>query len=284
MHCLRGWDVRTRGAIQLHRLPCRPVRSISRSAHISRRVHAVRVGDLRSERRVKGPPKPHLLFCLKPHLLFCCFVKTADLCGWSFRQSACTNCPAGRFADGSDSCAAPDGMIGYQYYADDPFGYPNGYTNVPLAANGYNANRAGCRAACEADALGFDCVVFMSHPGDNCYLFAEGVATGWNEQGHTTADGGWTTYSKCGLRTAAIHCSVCGEGRYQGSQGQSSCIGCSAGRYHGSPGERTSNGQCTVCETGQYQASTASSSCTSCSAGSYRASTGATSSGHCITW
>ena len=276
MHCLRGWDVPRNGwPIQLHRMPDRPLPWIGGAAHIIRPVLCVRVGDVPGERRVQARETST-----------CCFLSfsTADLCGWSFRQSACTNCPAGRFADGSDSCAAPDGMIGYQYYADDPFGYPNGYTNVPLAANGYNANRAGCRAACEADALGFDCVVFMSHPGDNCYLFAEGVATGWNEQGHTTADGGWTTYSKCGLRTAAIHCSVCGEGRYQGSQGQSSCIGCSAGRYHGSPGERTSNGQCTVCETGQYQASTASSSCTSCSAGSYRASTGATSSGQCATW
>ena len=97
----------------------------------------------------------------------------------------------------SSSCAAPDGMTGFEYYADDPYGYPNGYTYVGLGANGYSVNRAGCRAACEADALGFDCVVFMSHPGDNCYLFAEGVATGWNDQGHDSADGGWTTYRKC---------------------------------------------------------------------------------------
>ena len=88
-------------------------------------------------------------------------------------------------------------MTGYEYYADDPYGYPNGYTHVPLASNGYSTDRAGCRAACDADELGFDCVVFMSHPGDNCYLFAQGVATGWNDQGHTSADGGWTTYRKC---------------------------------------------------------------------------------------
>ena len=88
-------------------------------------------------------------------------------------------------------------MDGYEYYADDPFGYPNGYTNVPLAGNGFSANQQGCREACDANALGFDCVVFMAHPGDNCYLFAEGVATGWNEQSHTSANDGWTTYRKC---------------------------------------------------------------------------------------
>ena len=81
----------------------------------------------------------------------------------------------------------------------DPYGYPSGCTDCPLASNGFSVDPQGCRDACDADALGFECVVFMAYgPGsDHCYLFAEGVATGWNDQAHTSANGGWTTYRKC---------------------------------------------------------------------------------------
>ena len=164
----------------------------------------------------------------------------------------------------TSSCAAPDGMTGFEYYADDPYGYPNGYTRLMLASNGYSTDRAGCRSACEADELGFDCVVFMSHPGDHCYLFAEGVATGWNDQGHTSADGGWTTYRRCSGSSPPPPCAA----GTSGSPG--SCADCAAGQHQPSAGQES----CTACPAGQSQGSTGQQGCASCAAGQYQGSAG----------
>ena len=107
-------------------------------------------------------------------------------------------------------CAAPDGMTGFEYMTGlsgqpdgDPYGYPNGYIHYNLAGNGYANGPAGCLAACTANAAGWECVGFMTYPTsanfNYCYFFQEGGATGWNDQGHTSAVGqnGWTTYRKC---------------------------------------------------------------------------------------
>ena len=156
-----------------------------------------------------------------------------------------------------------------------------------LSSNGFSQDFAGCRASC--DAAGDTCATFMYiYPGsDNCYKWAEGSQGTWGAGGV----GDWIAFDKCSgsesLRTADSDCSVCGEGRYQGSPGSSTCEGCGAGRYHeAADGDelRTSNEDCTACEAGQYQASTASTSCNPCSAGSYRAEEGGNAAEQCIAW
>ena len=103
----------------------------------------------------------------------------------------------------------PDGMTGFEYMSGldgqpdgDPYGYPSGYSHYTLAANGYANGPAGCLDACTANAAGWPCVAFMTYPTsanfNYCYLFQEGAANGWNDQGHTSADQqGWTTYRRC---------------------------------------------------------------------------------------
>ena len=174
-------------------------------------------------------------------------------------------------------CAAPDGMTGFEYMTGlsgqpdgDPYGYPNGYINYYLASNGYENGPAGCLAACTANAAGWECVGFMTYPTsadfNYCYFFQEGGATGWNDQGHTSAVGqnGWTTYRKCGNSPPPPPCAA----GTSGSPG--SCADCAAGQHQPSAGQES----CTSCPAGQYQGSTGQQGCADCSAGQYQGSAG----------
>ena len=73
-------------------------------------------------------------------------------------------CNGHRFACCSgSSCAAPDGMIGYEYMTGlsgqpdgDPYGYPSGgWQHTNMAAAGYSNSPAGCRQMCDDNVLGF---------------------------------------------------------------------------------------------------------------------------------
>ena len=74
-------------------------------------------------------------------------------------------CNGHRFACCSgSSCAAPDGMIGYEYMTGlsgqpdgDPYGYPSGgWQHIGnMAAAGYSNSPAGCRQMCDDNVLGF---------------------------------------------------------------------------------------------------------------------------------
>lgn len=113
-----------------------------------------------------------------------------------------------------DGCHHANGMIGYDFHpSKGPWHKLNDYQTITKGdiGNGYvdfdwtdpnqklevphQSTGEECRAGCDTDALGFECVTFSYHPGNNCYLIAAGSAQGWNKYG--VDSGKWHTYDKC---------------------------------------------------------------------------------------